>query len=89
MNLFIYVITGACMGASVLVARFFGENFPACASSSLSGGGLVLVALGWASETALATSSAQLLSALLCLRWHIRKKQPFLMIQRSDMPRTR
>lgn len=29
MNLFIYVITGACMGASVLVARFFGErNFP-------------------------------------------------------------
>ena len=24
MNLFIYVITGACMGASVLVARFFG-----------------------------------------------------------------
>lgn len=37
MNLFIYVITGACMGSSVLVARFFGEeNFPACASSSLS-----------------------------------------------------
>ena len=29
MNLFIYVITGACMGSSVLVARFFGEeNFP-------------------------------------------------------------
>ena len=29
MNLFIYVITGACMGASVLAARFFGErNFP-------------------------------------------------------------
>ena len=26
MNLFIYVITGACMGASVLVARFFGEQ---------------------------------------------------------------
>ena len=34
--------------------------------------------------TALATSSAQLLSALLCLVY-IRKKQPFLMIQRSDM----
>lgn len=29
MNLFIYVITGACMGASVLVARFYGEeNLP-------------------------------------------------------------
>ncbi|MCF2661666.1 MATE family efflux transporter [Pseudoflavonifractor phocaeensis] len=29
MNLFIYVITGACMGASVLIAKFFGEkNFP-------------------------------------------------------------
>jgi len=29
MNLFIYVITGACMGASVLIAQFFGEeNFP-------------------------------------------------------------
>lgn len=26
MNLFIYVITGACMGASVLVAQFFGEK---------------------------------------------------------------
>ena len=26
MNLFIYVITGACMGASVLAARFFGER---------------------------------------------------------------
>ena len=29
MNLFIFVITGACMGASVLVAQFFGEeNYP-------------------------------------------------------------
>lgn len=29
MNLYIYVITGACMGASVLVAQFFGEeNYP-------------------------------------------------------------
>ncbi|MGI5962892.1 MAG: MATE family efflux transporter [Lawsonibacter sp.] len=29
MNLFIYVITGACMGASVLIAQFYGEeNFP-------------------------------------------------------------
>ena len=29
MNLFIYVITGACMGASVLVAQFYGEgNMP-------------------------------------------------------------
>ena len=29
MNLFIYVITGACMGASVLIARFYGEgNLP-------------------------------------------------------------
>jgi len=29
MNLFIYVITGACMGASVLIAQFFGEkNYP-------------------------------------------------------------
>ena len=29
MNLFIYVITGACMGASVLIAQFFGEeNLP-------------------------------------------------------------
>lgn len=29
MNLFIFVITGACMGASVLVAQFYGEeNFP-------------------------------------------------------------
>lgn len=26
MNLYIYVITGACMGASVLVAQFFGEE---------------------------------------------------------------
>ena len=26
MNLYIYVITGACMGASVLIARFFGEG---------------------------------------------------------------
>lgn len=26
MNLFIYVITGACMGASVLIARFYGEQ---------------------------------------------------------------
>ena len=45
MNLFIYVITGACMGSSVLVARappcwwpdFSGRRTsPACASSSLS-----------------------------------------------------
>ncbi|MGE4276262.1 MAG: MATE family efflux transporter [Lawsonibacter sp.] len=29
MNLYIYVITGACMGASVLIAQFYGEeNFP-------------------------------------------------------------
>lgn len=29
MNLFIYAITGACMGASVLVAQFYGErNYP-------------------------------------------------------------
>ena len=29
MNLFIYVITGACMGASVLIAQFYGEqNLP-------------------------------------------------------------
>lgn len=29
MNLYIYVITGACMGASVLAAQFFGEeNYP-------------------------------------------------------------
>lgn len=29
MNLFIYMITGACMGASVLIAQFFGEeNYP-------------------------------------------------------------
>ena len=29
MNLFIFVITGACMGASVLIAQFFGEeNYP-------------------------------------------------------------
>lgn len=26
MNLYIYVITGACMGASVLIARFYGEG---------------------------------------------------------------
>lgn len=26
MNLFVYMITGACMGASVLVARFYGEG---------------------------------------------------------------
>ena len=26
MNLFIFVITGACMGSSVLVAQFFGEQ---------------------------------------------------------------
>ncbi|MEM5779708.1 MAG: MATE family efflux transporter [Lawsonibacter sp.] len=29
MNLFIYIITGACMGASVLIAQFYGEeNYP-------------------------------------------------------------
>ena len=169
MNLFIYVITGACMGSSVLVARFFGEeNFPRLrqqlfVSGVLIGGtvlaavsltllflnpllvliqtppelmdyvtdylriilvGMVftfaynylaatlraigntqaalfflLISLGYnlgaawvlvaqlglgIQGTALATSSAQLLSALLCLVY-IRKKQPFLMIQRSDM----
>ena len=135
MNLFIYVITGACMGSSVLVARFFGEeNFPRLRQqlfvSGVLIGGTVLAAVSLTllflnpllvliqtpSElmdyvtdylriilvgmvftfaynylaatlrqgTALATSSAQLLSALLCLVY-IRKKQPFLMIQRSDM----
>ena len=169
MNLFIYVITGACMGSSVLVARFFGEeNFPRLRQqlfvSGVLIGGTVLAAvsltllflnpllvliqtppelMGYVTDylriilvgmvftfaynylaatlraigntqaalffllislgynlgaawvlvaqlglgiqgTALATSSAQLLSALLCLVY-IRKKQPFLMIQRSDM----
>ena len=153
MNLFIYVITGACMGSSVLVARFFGEeNFPRLrqqlfVSGVLIGGtvlaavsltllflnpllvliqtppelmdyvtdylriilvGMVftfaynylaatlraigntqaalfflLISLGYNLGAAW-VSSAQLLSALLCLVY-IRKKQPFLMIQRSDM----
>ena len=169
MNLFIFVITGACMGSSVLVARFFGEeNFPRLRQqlfvSGILIGGAVLVAVSltliflhplllliqtppelidyvtqylqiilggmvftfaynylaatlraigntqaalvfllislgynlaaaWLlvaqldlgiRGTALATSSAQLLSALLCFVY-IRKKQAFLMIQPSDM----
>ena len=169
MNLFIYVITGACMGASVLVARFFGEqNFARLrqqlfVSGVLIGGAtaaavlltlvflrplLLLIqtppelmdyamsylriilagmlftfaynylaatlraigdtraalcfllaslaynlAAAWLlvarlelgiRGTALATASAQLLSALLCLVY-IRKKLPFLRIQRDDM----
>ena len=169
MNLFIYVITGACMGSSVLVARFFGEeNFPRLRqqlfiSGVLIGGAVLaavvltliflhplllliqtppelmghvtdylriilvgmvftfaynylaatlraigntqaalfflLVSLGYnlaaawvlvahmnlgIQGTALATSSAQLLSALLCLLY-IRKKLPFLSIRRADM----
>lgn len=53
MNLFIYVITGACMGASVLIAQFFGEeNYPRLrqqlyVSAVLIGGcTLLAVALG-------------------------------------------
>ena len=43
MNLFIYVITGACMGASVLVARFFGErNFPRLRRQLFVSGVLIL-----------------------------------------------
>lgn len=169
MNLFIYVITGACMGASVLVARFFGEqNFPRLRRQMfVSGvliGGTTLVAViltqlflpqllrlistpeelmadttdylriilvgmlftfaynylaatlraigntkaalyflltslgynllaAWVLVaqlklgivgTALATSSAQLLSALLCLLY-MRKKLPFLRISKADM----
>ena len=169
MNLFIFVITGACMGSSVLVARFYGEqNFPRLrqqlfVSGVLIGGavvtavtltllfltpllrliqtppelmgyvtdylriiltgmlftfaynylaatlraigntqaalGFLLVSLGYnlaaawvlvaklelgIRGTALATSSAQLLSALLCFLY-IRKKQSFLIFRRSDM----
>ena len=169
MNLFIYVITGACMGASVLVARFFGEqNFARLrqqlfVSGVLIGGataaGVLLtlaflrplllliqtppelmeyavsylriilagmiftfaynylaatlraigdtraalcfllaslaynLAAAWLlvaklelgiRGTALATASAQLLSALLCLAY-IRKRLPFLRIRREDM----
>ena len=169
MNLFIFVITGACMGSSVLVARFYGEqNFPRLrqqlfVSGVLIGGavvtavtltllfltpllrliqtppelmgyvtdylriiltgmlftfaynylaatlraigntqaalGFLLVSLGYnlaaawvlvaklelgIRGTALATSSAQLLSALLCFLY-IRKRQSFLMIRRQDM----
>ena len=169
MNLFIYVITGACMGASVLVARFFGEqNFARLrqqlfVSGVLIGGataaGVLLtlaflrplllliqtppelmeyavsylriilagmiftfaynylaatlraivdtraalcfllaslaynLAAAWLlvarlemgiRGTALATASAQFLSALLCLVY-IRKKLPFLRIRREDM----
>ena len=169
MNLFIYVITGACMGASVLVARFFGEqNFARLrqqlfVSGVLIGGataaGVLLtlaflrplllliqtppelmeyavsylriilagmiftfaynylaatlraigdtraalcfllaslaynLAAAWLlvaklelgiQGTALATASAQLLSALLCLAY-IRKRLPFLRIRREDM----
>ena len=53
MNLFIYVITGACMGASVLIAQYFGEeNYPRLrqqlfVSAALSGGcTLAAVVLG-------------------------------------------
>lgn len=53
MNLYIYVITGACMGAAVLTARFFGEgNLPRLrqqlyVSAALIGGcTLAAVALG-------------------------------------------
>ena len=169
MNLFIFVITGACMGSSVLVARFYGEqNFPRLRQQLFVSGVLIgctvlaavaltllflnpllvliqtppelmsyvtdylriilagmvftfaynylastLRAIGntqaalffllislvynlaaaWVlvaqlklgiRGTALATSSAQLLSALLCFLY-IRKKQSFLMIQRCDM----
>ena len=169
MNLFIFVITGACMGASVLVAQFYGErNFPRLrqqlfVSGVLIGGtvaaaviltliflepllrliqtppelmdyvsgylriilggmiftfaynylaatlraigntraalGFLLASLGYnlaaawvlvaklelgIRGTALATSSAQLLSALLCFLY-IRKKQSFLIFRRSDM----
>lgn len=169
MNLFIYVITGACMGASVLVARFFGErNFPRLrrqlfVSGVLIGGAtllavtltqlflpqllrlistpdelmadttaylrvilvgmlftfaynylaatlraigntkaalyFLLASLGYnllaawvlvaqmklgIVGTALATSSAQLLSALLCLVY-MRKKLSFLRIRKADM----
>ena len=169
MNLFIFVITGACMGASVLVAQFYGErNFPRLrqqlfVSGVLIGGtvaaaviltliflepllrliqtppelmdyvsgylriilggmiftfaynylaatlraigntraalGFLLASLGYnlaaawvlvaklelsIQGTALATSSAQLLSALLCFLY-IRKKQSFLIFRRSDM----
>lgn len=169
MNLFIYVITGACMGASVLVARFFGErNFPRLRRqlfvSGVLIGGTTLVAVtltqlflpqllrlistpdelmtdttaylriilvgmlftfaynylastlraigntkaalyfllaslgynllaAWILVaqmklgivgTALATSSAQLLSALLCLAY-MRKKLSFLRIRKADM----
>ena len=36
MNLFIYVITGACMGASVLIAQFTArKTSPVCGSSSM------------------------------------------------------
>ena len=169
MNLFIFVMTGACMGSSVLVARFFGEqNFPRLrqqlfVSGVLIGGAVLaavsltllflnpllvliqtppelmgyvtdylqiilagmvftfaynylaatlraigntqaallflLISLGYnlaaawvlvgqlgvgIQGTALATSSAQLLSALLCFLY-IRTTQPFLMIQRCDM----
>ena len=169
MNLFIYVITGACMGSSVLVARFFGEqNFSRLrqqlfVSGVLIGGAVavavvltliflhpllqliqtppalmnhvtrylqiilvgmfftffynylaatlraigntqaalffLLLSLGYnllaawvlvaqlkcgIQGTALATASAQFLSALLCLLY-IRKKLPFLIIKRADM----
>ena len=169
MNLFIFVITGACMGSSVLVAQFFGEqNFPRLrqqlfVSGVLIGGAVVAAVsltllflnpllqliqtpddlMGYVTDylriilggmiftfaynylaatlraigntqaalffllislvynlaaawvlvalldlgiqgTALATSSAQLLSALLCLIY-IWKKQSFLIFRRCDM----
>ncbi len=169
MNLFIYVITGACMGASVLIARFYGEgNLPKLrqqlfVSGVLIGGatvvavslvllflpqllgliqtpselmvhvssylqivlvgmiftfaynylastlravgntkaalGFLLLSLGYnlvaawvlvavldlgIQGTALATATAQLLSALLCYLY-LRKKMPHLMMGREDM----
>ena len=169
MNLYIYVITGACMGASVLIAQYFGqENYPRLRQqlyvSAVLIGGCTLAAIilgqiflpqllqaiqtpeelmGYVSNylriilvgmvftftynylastlravcgtkaalyfllislvfnlavawllvavlrldivgTALATSSAQLLSSLLCFLY-IRKKRPFLLIGRGDM----
>lgn len=169
MNLFIYAITGACMGSSVLIAQFFGEkNYPRLrqqlyVSAILMGGctltaillgqlflpqllqgihtpaelmadvsgylrvilvGMVftflynylaatlravgdtraalyflLISLGYnliaawllvavlklgIIGAALATSSAQLLSSLLCFLY-IRKRRPFLLIRREDI----
>ena len=169
MNLFIYVITGACMGASVLIARFYGEgnlpklrqqlfvsgvliggatvvavslvllflpqllgliqtpselmvhvssylqivlvgmiftfayNYPAstlrAVGNTKAALGFLLLSLGYnlvaawvlvavldlgIQGTALATATAQLLSALLCYLY-LRKKMPHLMMGREDM----